>query len=214
MAIGNPLGLSDTATTGIVSAVNRPVTTGSSQPQNPFGGGSASSETVVTNAIQTDAAINPGNSGGALVNGSGQVIGITSSIASLGSSTGGQSGSIGLGFAIPSNTARAIASQLIAKKSVQHAYLGVTLRDAQVTVDGASRLAAVIGTVSPNTAAAKAGLQPQDAVIAFDGQPLNGAESLVARIRDVQPGTTVKLTVVRAGKALDVNVTLSVRPAG
>jgi putative serine protease PepD len=214
MAIGNPLGLSDTVTTGIVSAVNRPVTTTTSiQNQNPFAG-SASGETVVTNAIQTDAAINPGNSGGALVNSTGQVIGITSSIASLGSSMGGQSGSIGLGFAIPASTARQIASEIIANKPIEHAYLGVTLRDGQVSLDGAKRQAAVIGSVSPGTAAAKAGLTSKDAIIAFDGDPLDGSESLVARIRDVRPGTTVKLTVVRAGKAIDVDVTLGVRPTG
>src|SRR5262249_21411043 len=116
MAVGNPLGLSDTVTTGIVSAVDRPVTTSSSeqpQQQNPFGGGQqqpqATSDPVVTNAIQTDAAINPGNSGGALVDAQGRVIGINSSIASLGSSAGGQSGSIGLGFAIPVNEVKDVA---------------------------------------------------------------------------------------------------------
>ncbi len=209
MAIGNPLGLSDTVTTGIVSAVNRPVTTGTSQ-QAP--GSGSSGEPVVTNAIQTDAAINPGNSGGALVDSSGRVVGITSSIASLGASAGGQAGSIGLGFAIPSNAAKEVAAQLISKGSVQHAYLGVALEDGTVTVDGAQRQAAVIGSVSSGTPAARAGLQARDAVVAVNGQALDGADSLVARVRELRPDTTVTLTVVRDGSSREVQVTLAARP--
>jgi putative serine protease PepD len=209
MAIGNPLGLSDTVTTGIVSAVNRPVTTGTSQ-QAPGSGSSV--EPVVTNAIQTDAAINPGNSGGALVDSSGRVVGITSSIASLGASAGGQAGSIGLGFAIPSNAAKEVAAQLISKGSVQHAYLGVALEDGTVTVDGAQRQAAVIGSVSSGTPAARAGLQARDAVVAVNGQALDGADSLVARVRELKPDTTVTLTVVRDGSSREVQVTLAARP--
>jgi putative serine protease PepD len=213
MAIGNPLGLSDTVTTGIVSAVDRPVTTGSSAQQNPFGGGTAASEPVVTNAIQTDAAINPGNSGGALVDAGGRVIGITSSIASLGSSAGGQSGSIGLGFAIPANPAKDVATQLIENKTVEHAYLGVTLADAAVSVDGAQRQAAVIGSVTAGTPAARAGLRTRDAVIAVNGKALDSSESLVARVRELRPGTKVTLTVVRDGASQEVVVTLAARPA-
>jgi len=211
MALGNPLGLSDTVTTGIVSAVNRPVTTNASEQQNPFGGNGAGAESVVTNAIQTDAAINPGNSGGALVDAQGQVVGITSSIASLGSS-GGQSGSIGLGFAIPANTAKSVAAQLISSGTAQHAYLGVTLSDGSVTMDGAQRQAAVIGSVSSGTPAASAGLQARDAVIAVNGQAVDSADSLVARIREVQPGTKVTLSVVRSGQSRQVDVTLTARP--
>jgi len=211
MALGNPLGLSDTVTTGIVSAVNRPVTTNASQQQNPFGGNGAGAESVVTNAIQTDAAINPGNSGGALVDAQGQVVGITSSIASLGSS-GGQSGNIGLGFAIPANTAKSVAAQLISSGTAQHAYLGVTLSDGSVTMDGAQRQAAVIGSVSSGTPAASAGLQARDAVIAVNGQAVDSADSLVARIREVQPGTKVTLSVVRSGQSRQVDVTLTARP--
>jgi len=210
MAVGNPLGLSDTVTTGIVSAVNRPVRTGSST-QSQLG---AQGEQVVTNAVQTDAAVNPGNSGGALVNATGQVIGITSSIASLGSSVGSsQSGSIGLGFAIPSNEVKDVADQLITNGKVQHAYLGITLTDGQVTVDGASRQAAVIGTVSPGTPAANAGLQSKDAVIAVNGQLLDGADSLVAQVRAIHPGSKVTLTIVRDGTKQDVAVTLTAKPA-
>jgi putative serine protease PepD len=155
MAIGNPLGLSSTVTTGIVSALDRPVNTGSStQSQSPFGSSAPQAEAVVTNAIQTDAAINPGNSGGALVDAAGRVIGITSSIASLGSSSTGQAGSIGIGFAIPANEAKDVADQLIATGTVKHAYLGVTLSDGTVTVDGSDSLVAQIRAVHPGTAVA------------------------------------------------------------
>ena len=132
MAVGNPLGLAGTVTTGIVSALNRPVTTEAESDgarPTPTARPRAQAETVVTNAIQTSAAINPGNSGGALVNASGQLIGINSAIASLGSSSGGQSGSIGIGFAIPVNEATSIAKQLIDSGTAAHAYLGVTPQD-------------------------------------------------------------------------------------
>ena len=136
MAIGNPLGLAGTVTTGIVSALNRPVSTGSAES-----GQGTSGDPVVTNAIQTSAAINPGNSGGALVTANGQLIGINSSIASLGSSQSTQSGNIGIGFAIPSNEAKTIASQLIANGTAEHAYLGVSSEDTTVA-DGSSQRAA------------------------------------------------------------------------
>jgi putative serine protease PepD len=221
MAVGNPLGLSDTATTGIISALNRPVTTsqaggggGGDENTNPFGQPQQStSEPVVTNAIQTDAAINPGNSGGALVDAHGRVIGINSSIASLGSSDGGQAGSIGLGFAIPINEAKDVANQLISKGSVAHSWLGVQLSDDTVTLNGAQRDAAVIAEITSGAPAAKAGLQQGDAVIAVDGEPVNGADSLVAQIRERAPGTTVKLTVVRSGQTKVLSVELGTRPS-
>jgi len=220
MAVGNPLGLSETATTGIISALNRPVTTSQAgggggenpNPNNPFGGQSSASEPVVTNAIQTDAAINPGNSGGALVDWQGRVIGINSSIASLGSSAGGQSGSIGLGFAIPINQAKQVARQLIDNGTVAHAWLGVNLSENTVTLDGAQRDAAIIEQVTSGTPAEKAGLRNGDAVIAVDGEPVNGADSLVAQIRERAPGTTVNLTVVRDGKTQNISVVLGTRP--
>jgi putative serine protease PepD len=213
MAIGNPLGLSSTATTGVVSALNRPVTTSEEPQQGSSGQAQPQSEQVVTNAIQTDAAVNPGNSGGALVDAAGRVIGITSSIASLGAAEGSQAGSIGLGFAIPANEAKDVANQLITTGHVQHAYLGVTLADGTVTVDGAQREAAVVGTVSPGTPADKAGLQAKDSIIAINGQPLQGADSLVAEVRAQHPGTTIDLTVVRGGRQQTVHLTLAVRPA-
>ena len=209
MAIGNPLGLSDTVTTGIVSALNRPVRATTQGQQT-----SSSGEGAVTNAIQTDAAINPGNSGGALVDAGGRVIGITSSIAALNTSFGGQSGSIGLGFAIPINEGKAVSDELIKNGSVQHAYLGVTLRDDAVTVDGAQRQAAVIRSVSAGTPAAQSGLEANDAVIAINGQPIDSSDSLVGTVRALKPGVKVTLTIVRNGATKDVALTLAQRPAG
>jgi putative serine protease PepD len=216
MAIGNPLGLSDTVTTGIVSALNRPVTT-TQQSQgdnsNPFGLGQAQAEAVVTNAIQTDAAINPGNSGGALIDAHGRVIGVTSSIASLGSSSSGQSGNIGLGFAIPSSEAKDVADQLIQTGSVKHALLGVTLKDGTANIAGAQRRAAVVDTLSAGGAAESGGVKAGDAIIALNGTTVDGSESLVAQIRALRPGTKITLTVVRNGNRQDLQVTLGTRPA-
>jgi len=210
MAVGNPLGLSSTVTTGIVSALDRPVTT-QAQPQNPFSG-SSSGETVVTNAIQTDAAINPGNSGGALVDAQGRVIGINSSIATLSGGAGSESGSIGLGFAIPIDEAKDVASQLSSGGSVQHAWLGVQPDDGTVTLDGAQREAALIARVLDGGPAQKAGLKNDDAVIAVNGHSVTSAESLVGTLRESRPNAKVTLTVVRDGKTLDIQVTLGTRP--
>ncbi|PPK97409.1 putative serine protease PepD [Kineococcus xinjiangensis] len=210
MALGNPLGLSQTATTGIISAVDRPVTT-RQEPSDSLGAGG---ESAVTNAIQTDAAVNPGNSGGALLDSSGRVIGINSSIASLGSASGGTSGSIGLGFAIPSNQAKLIGDQLAEKGTAQHARLGVGLapRDASVEVDGARRSAAQVAQVEPGTAAAEGGLRDGDAIIAVDGEEVTGGEDLIATIRERAVGQVVTVTVVRDGAREDLEVTLGARP--
>jgi putative serine protease PepD len=218
MAIGNPLGLSDTVTTGIVSALNRPVSTAieSQQQQDPFSQSQGQqSAPVVTNAIQTDAAINPGNSGGALLDSSGHVIGVTSSIASLGSSdaSGSQSGSIGLGFAIPSNEAKNVAEQLISTGTVKHAYLGVSVGDGTASISGAKQEAAIVGTVSSGTPAASAGLKDGDAIIALNGQPVGSADSLVGQVRALQPGTKVTLTVVRGGNTQNISLTLGTSPS-
>ena len=202
MALGNPLGLSNTVTVGIVSALDRPVTTQSAgvTPSDP-------ATPVVTNAIQTDAAVNPGNSGGALVDAAGQLVGINSSIATLGASEGGHGGSIGLGFAIPSNQAQWVAEQLIATGAVEHAYLGVSPESAVVSVDGVRRQAAGISVVIEDTPAADGGLRAGEAVTAVDGETVASAASLVAQIRERQPGTEVTLTVVdRNGDARDVTV--------
>jgi putative serine protease PepD len=218
MAVGNPLGLAGTVTTGIVSALNRPVTTSDAQqqqPGDPTQQQQAASEPVVTNAIQTSAAINPGNSGGALVNGNGQLIGINSAIASLGSSGGSssQSGNIGIGFAIPVNEARSIADQLIATGKATHPYLGVGSKDAVVADGSAKRAAAVLTSVVSGTPADKAGLQAGDAVTAVNGSSVDGSLSLVAQVRQHAVGDTVTLRVVRDGQARDLGITLTARPA-
>jgi putative serine protease PepD len=167
---------------------------------------------VVTNAIQTDAAVNPGNSGGALVDGDGRLVGINSSIATLGAANGA-SGSIGLGFAIPSNQARWVAQELIDSGRVQHAYLGVSLQNAVVAIDGVDREAAGITAVAPGTPAAEAGLRPGESVVEVDGEIVAGAESLVAQIRERPPGSEVDLVVLsRTGQTREVVVEFGTRP--
>jgi putative serine protease PepD len=211
MAVGNPLGLAGTVTTGIVSALNRPVTT-TDQSTDP--NAQTSADPVVTNAIQTSAAINPGNSGGALVNASGQLIGINSAIASLGSSgSSTQSGNIGIGFAIPVNEARSIAEQLISSGTATHPYLGVSSKDGLVADGSAKRAAAVLTTVVAGTPADKAGLQAGDAIIAVDGNSIDGSLSLVAQVRERNVGDKVTLTVLRAGQTRTLTSTLIAKPA-
>lgn len=211
MAVGNPLGLSGTVTTGIISALDRPVTTGARGSNSPFGDGS-STEPVVTNAIQTSAAINPGNSGGALVDSAGRLIGINSSIAQLGSSSG-QSGNIGIGFAIPVNEARSIAKQLIDKGSADHAYLGVRTSDAMTTDGSSKRAGAGIAEVNDGTPAAAAGLKVGDVVIAVDGERVDSSTALIAQVRERTAGEKVTVTIVRDGKRQDLQVTLAVKPS-
>ncbi|MBK7822515.1 MAG: trypsin-like peptidase domain-containing protein [Tessaracoccus sp.] len=199
MAIGNPLGLADTVTTGIVSALNRPVTT-----QAVTGGRNMSqgSDVVVTAAIQTNAAINPGNSGGALVNTAGELVGITSSIASL-SSGEGQAGNIGIGFAIGVDQVQYVAEQLIANGVAQHPQLGVTARDVGQT----GQQGAVVASVVADTGAARAGLREGDLITAVDGQPVTSTESLVALVRAGRVGQAMELTLVRDGAEQKVTVT-------
>ncbi|MEO8329331.1 MAG: trypsin-like peptidase domain-containing protein [Candidatus Nanopelagicales bacterium] len=194
VAIGSPLGLSGTVTTGIVSAKNRPVSAGSAE---------SGAEPAVLNAIQTDAAINPGNSGGALVNLKGEVVGINSAIATLGAMPGGQSGSIGLGFAIPIDQAKWVVDQLVATGQASHAQLGVSVGDATGDVLGAE-----LRSVEPGTAAAAAGLQSGDVVTRFDGQAIESADALVAAVRAVEPGSRVTLEYVRSGDTSTTSVTL------
>ena len=199
MAVGNPLGLDNTVTVGIVSAIDRPVSSTSQ----------VTGASVVTNAIQIDAAINPGNSGGPLFDAQGRVIGITSSIATLTGSS--QSGSIGLGFAIPINLAHEIATQLIASGHAQHAYLGVSLSDGTATSDGTTRRGAVVHTLTSGSPAARAGLQVSDVIVTIDGAPVSGAESLTAAIRERTANQTAKLTVIRGGTTREFTVTLAAR---
>jgi len=194
VAIGSPLGLSGTVTTGIISAMNRPVsTTGESGNQN-----------TVLDAIQTDAAINPGNSGGALVNMSGQLVGVNSAIATLGAdSPDAQSGSIGLGFAIPVDQAKRIADELISTGKATHASLGV-----QVTSDKGTPGAKVVDVV-PNGAAASAGVPKGVVVTKVDDRPISSADALVAAVRSKAPGDKVSLTFQdQGGGSRTVQVTL------
>lgn len=196
IAIGSPLGLSGTVTTGIVSALNRPVLPGSSA-----GDGS------VLNAIQTDAAINPGNSGGALVNLNGQLVGINSAIATLGGSTGGQSGSIGLGFAIPVNEAKWISQQIIDNGTVEHARLGVSVEDSTGDVRGAQ-----IASVEAGSTAEQIGLQQGDVITGFGDQAIDSSDALVAAVRSIEPGQSVTITYVRSGDTKTANATLEAAP--
>ena len=214
MAVGNPLGLAGTVTTGIVSALNRPVTTeAESNPQaDPNGQTQTQSETVVTNAIQTSAMINPGNSGGALVNASGQLIGINSAIASLGSLSGGQSGSIGIGFAIPVNEATSIAKQLIDNGVAAHAYLGVTPQDGSASDGSATRAGAEVTSVGDDTPASKAGLTEGDVIVAVNGERVDSADSLIGHVREKSAGDEVTLTVLRDGKSVEIRATLAAKP--
>jgi putative serine protease PepD len=195
MAVGNPLGLDSTATTGIVSAVDRPVSTSDGRA------------TVVTNAIQIDAAINPGNSGGPLFDATGAVIGITSSIATDGSSNG----SIGLGFAIPSNLASRIAEELVADGTAEHAFLGVGLSDGSAEAEGVARRGAKVEEVTEDSPAGEAGLRVDDVITAIDGDPVSGAESLTAHVREHGAAETAVLTVARDGELTEVTVTFAAR---
>ena len=205
MALGNPLGLADTVTTGIVSALNRPVTTENigEDAEDPQGA------LTITNAIQTDAAINPGNSGGPLVDGNGKLIGVNSSAATLrDSQQSGQSGSIGIGFAIPVAQAKNIADQLIQNGKAEHAALGVAVQDSQVDHNGIARGAAKVTEVQGGSAAEQAGIQADDEITAVDGTQVNNAVALQALIRSHAVGQTVKITVVRGGQEEEIDTTL------
>lgn len=203
LAVGNPLGLSGTVTSGIVSAVDRPVATSAE--------GASGGQPVVTDAIQTSAAVNPGNSGGALVNDAGTLVGINSSIASLGQSGSGQSGSIGIGFAIPVNEVDLIVPQLIASGVAQHAFLGVASTDATVDVSGYTTTGAGITQVVATGPAASV-LQVGDVVTAIDGQTVTGTESLVGRVRELPVGQAVMVSYVRAGQPASGQVVLGQAP--
>jgi putative serine protease PepD len=194
IAIGSPLGLEGTVTAGIVSALNRPVTAGE-QGQGGTG------DTSFINAIQTDAAVNPGNSGGPLVNAAGEVVGVNSAIATLGNG-GGQSGSIGLGFAIPVNQAKRIAEELISTGTSTKPVIGVRL-DMQYTGEGAR-----VASVTAGSAAEKAGIQDGDVITEFNGKPVSDATALIVDIRSMKPGDEVPVTVERNGAAQDLTVTL------
>lgn len=190
VAVGSPLGLQGTVTSGIISSLERPVTAG--------GGGSTS----FINAIQTDAAINPGNSGGPLVNGSGEVIGVNTAIASLGA-VGGAAGSIGLGFAIPIDTAERVVNELINTGSSSTPVIGVQL-DTTFSGPGAR-----VAEVTPGSGADEAGIQDGDVITAINGAVIEESTELIVTIRSNAPGDSVDLTVLRNGRTQDVTVTLA-----
>jgi putative serine protease PepD len=199
VAVGAPLGLESTVTSGIVSALNRPVSAG------------AGDSSAFINAIQTDAAINPGNSGGPLVDLSGRVIGINSAIARAPGTGGESGGNIGLGFAIPSDQASRTAQELIDTGKATYPVIGVLL-DRNHSGEGVK----VVETppddgqpiITPGGPADKAGIRPGDLIVAFEGRPVTDPDELIVAIRAQRPGDTVTLTVRRGDTERDVRLTL------
>ncbi|WP_010532563.1 S1C family serine protease [Brachybacterium squillarum] len=198
MAIGTPLGLENTVTTGIVSALNRPVTTAGEEEDG--------SEDTYTSAIQTDAAINPGNSGGPLVNAAGEVVGINTAIAGIPGSSE-TSGSIGLGFAIPASTAWMIGEQLAEDGTADLAYFGVTTQDGEVSSGGVSHAGAAVVSVEGGTPAAEAGLREGDVIVAVDDTPVGSAAALTGVVRGLEVGSEHELTVMAEDGERTVSIT-------
>jgi putative serine protease PepD len=193
VAFGSPLGLSQTVTSGIVSALNRPVTTGDSDNESSY-----------INAVQTDAAINPGNSGGPLVNLAGEVVGVNSAIATTGGSLTGESGgNIGVGFAIPIEQVRTTADQILATGEARYPVIG-----AQVRTGGGDSEGALITEVIDGTPAEDAGLLEDDLVVRVDGEPVTDGIALIVAIRTHQPGEKIEFTVRRDGEERTVEVVL------
>lgn len=227
IAIGAPLGLPNTVTTGIVSYLHRSIQIASSavpedaqQEDSQDNGGQfefdlpgqsspgQNTGSISISVIQTDAAINPGNSGGALVDAEGKLIGINVAIASPGGqSSSSQAGNIGVGFAIPSNVAERIANEIIENGSATHGLLGATVISASA-LEGAEIGGAAIKELSAGGAAEKAGLQPGDIVTNFAGKPITSSTDLTAQVRALAGGETTQLTYVRGGKSVTVDVML------
>jgi len=231
VAVGAPLGLSNSVTTGVISALNRSIQVASAaipddapdsdggqgdENGNGEGGpfqfdipgmrGQQAKQAISIAVIQTDAAINPGNSGGALVDSRGRLIGINVAIATAGGSSG-ESGSIGLGFAIPSDIAQRVADELIETGAASHGLLGATVRDAS-SVEGATVAGAVIEDTTREGAAEAAGLRRGDVITRFNGVPITSASDLTAQVRAVAAGSEAEVTYVRSGKTYTVDVTL------
>ncbi|ANG94398.1 serine endoprotease DegQ [Enterobacteriaceae bacterium 155047] len=190
VAVGNPFGLGQTATSGIISALGR----------------SGLNLEGLENFIQTDASINRGNSGGALLNLNGELIGINTAILAPGG------GSIGIGFAIPGNMARTLAQQLIDSGEVKRGLLGIKGMEMSADIAKAFNLnvqrGAFVSEVLPNSGSAKAGIKSGDVIVSLNGKPLSSFAELRSRIATTEPGTKVKLGLLRDGKPLDVEVTL------
>jgi putative serine protease PepD len=195
VAVGSPYGLDATVTSGIVSALHRPVAVGADTQGN----------STTYPAIQTDAAINPGNSGGPLVDMQGRVVGINSSIRTAG---GGDTGSIGLGFAIPIDEVLPIVDQMKAGETPTHARLGIEVSDVQNPSSVEASDGAQIQQITDDSAAADAGLEQGDVITKVDDQPITGADSLVATIRSYRPGDEVEVTYVRDGETDTTTLTL------
>ncbi|HET6627383.1 MAG TPA: trypsin-like peptidase domain-containing protein [Nocardioidaceae bacterium] len=193
VAIGSPLGLDSTVTSGIVSAIDRPVTTGDQD------------DSSYINALQTDAAINPGNSGGPLVNLRGEVVGVNSAIATMGGGFGAESGNIGVGFAIPMEQVKVTAAQILDTGQAKYPVIGANVNT------GSRRDGAEVVDVPSGTPAAEAGLQEGDVVVAVDDVAVTDGIGLIVAIRSHQPGETVALKVRRDGRELTVRVELDAK---
>jgi putative serine protease PepD len=194
VAVGSPLGLSSTVTSGIISALDRPVTTSGEAKESSY-----------INAVQTDAAINPGNSGGPLVNMRGQVVGVNSAIATTGGILGGQGGNIGVGFAIPMEQVRLTANQILDTGKAQYPVIGASVATTSSS-DGA-----VLARVPDGTPAADAGLRAGDRIVSVDGKRISDGVSLIVAIRTHRPGETIDMQVVRDDAAKTVRVTLAAK---
>ncbi len=212
VALGAPLGLENTVTEGIVSALNRTIQVASAAAPDSSGGSlqlfNGSGNATNLRVIQTDAAINPGNSGGALVNEKGQLVGINVAIATAGSTTG-SSGSIGVGFAIPSNVAHRIATEIMATGKASHALLGASVGDAAASkAAGSFTVGAEVMALTDGGAAQVAGIRVGDIIIGFNGVDINSAKELTAAVRQEAAGAEAEVVFIRDSKEQTINVVL------
>ncbi|MEW1809051.1 trypsin-like peptidase domain-containing protein [Pseudarthrobacter sp. NPDC080039] len=232
VAIGAPLGLQDTVTNGIVSALDRTISIASSAPQAPGGsngnngrryrfappngssGGSPATQTDTSlDVLQTDAAINPGNSGGPLLNAAGEVIGVNVAIASAGATTAGaQSGSIGVGFAIEINNAKRIVQEIISSGSATHGQLGATVTSNPADAGSQFNVGAEVTNVTGGSAAEAAGIQKGDVITGVNGRSIQDGDQLTAAVREQPGGASVKITLLRGGQEHHMDVKLGTAP--